>query len=70
MKKNHDMTRRAADMLRMFWRTLKQVPFISMVRTDAPSQRPTVTASDWYGSAPLWSGCQAVIGRSAAEGLC
>ena len=69
MKQNmNKMTRRTGCMLRAAWKTLKQVPFTCLVRTDSPSQRVLLT--DCAGPAPLWNGCQAVVVRSPEEGIC
>lgn len=70
MKRNHNMTRRAACMLRMFWRTLERVPFVCMVRTDSPSQRIVVTDSDWCEARPLWNSGQTVIFHNTGDALC
>ena len=54
MKQNmNKMTRRTGCMLRTAWKTLKQIPFMCMVRTNSPSQRAVATAC---GPMPLWSG--------------
>ena len=52
MKQNmNNTTRRTDHMLRTAWKTLKQVPFTCMVRTNSPSQRAVVAAC---GPMPLW----------------
>ena len=48
-----NMTRCAGRMLHTVWKTLKQMPFMCMVRTNSPSQRTAVTAC---GPMPLWNG--------------
>ena len=68
MNPKYNMVQRMENMLRTAWKTLKRVPFMCLVRTDSPSLRAVVTAS--AGPAPLWSGCQAIIGRNEEEGLC
>ena len=71
MNPKYNMARSMKNMLYTVWKTLKRVPFICMMRTDLPSQKAAVTVSAWCGPAPLWSGCQAMIGRGAEAGtLC
>ena len=67
----YSMTQCVGYMLRAAWKTLKQVPFMCLVRTDSPSKRVAVTALSWCGPVLLWSGCQAIIDRNAEDGaLC
>ena len=70
MKKNHNITRRAACMLRMFWRTLERVPFICMVRTGSSSQRAVIPASERCGAKPLWNSGQMIIFHNTRDELC
>ena len=69
-QKLNNVTRCVGYMLRTAWKTLTQVPYMCLVRTDSPSQRVN-TALVSCGPMPLWSGCQAIIGRNAENGaLC
>ena len=69
-QKPSNMTRCVGYMLRAVWKTLTQVPFMCLVRTDSPSQK-VETAPVCCGPTPLWSSCQAIIGRNAEDGaLC
>ena len=52
-QKMNNMVRRAGCVLRTARKTLKQVPFMYMIRTDSPSKRAAVTAC---GPMPLWNG--------------
>lgn len=70
MNPKYSMARSMENMLYTVWKTLKRVPFMCMTRADSPSQKAVVTVSAWRGPAPLWNGCQAVVGRSPEEGLC
>lgn len=69
MNPKFSMAQSMENMLCTAWKALKQVPFTCLVRTDSPSQRVLLT--DCAGPAPLWNGCQAVVGRSPEDGaLC
>lgn len=71
MNPKYNMAWSMKNMLHTVWKTLTRVPFMCMMRTDSPSQKAVVAASAWCGPAPLWSGCQAMIGRDAEdETLC
>ena len=68
MNPKSSMARCVGNMLCTAWKALKQVPFTCLVRTDSPSQRVLLTGC--AGPAPLWNGCQVMLGRSPEEGLC